>query len=119
MSGYARRKAGFFSRMSSTSSKHEERPALPQNGAPRPRCTRMPRGGEPGGARPRRDYGAFGVNAARRGSLMKLLSVVLAVGTFTQAAIAGEINCREIESTSGRLACYDARVSAASEEAKP
>ena len=39
---------------------------------------------------------------------MKLLSVVLALGTFTQAAIAGETNCREIESTSGRLACYDA-----------
>ena len=49
---------------------------------------------------------------------MKLLSVVLALGTFTQAAIAGETNCREIESTSGRLACY-CRISAASEEAKP
>ena len=41
---------------------------------------------------------------------MKLLSVVLALGTFTQAAIAGETNCREIESTSGRLACYYAAV---------
>ena len=91
-----------------------------ERGALRPRYTRTPRGGGRGCNRAgtRRDHGAFGVHAAGRGRLMKLLSVVLALGTFTQAAIAGETNCREIESTSGRLACY-CRISAASEEAKP
>ena len=39
---------------------------------------------------------------------MKTLLVVLALGTFAQGAIAGEPDCRAIESTSGRLACYDA-----------
>jgi len=91
-----------------------------ERGALRPRYTRTPRGGGRGGNRAgtRRDHGAFGVHAAGRGRLMKLLSVVLALGTFTQAAIAGEINCREIESTraTGLLRC---RISAASEEAKP
>ena len=39
---------------------------------------------------------------------MKTLLVVLTLGTFAQGAIAGESDCREIEGTSGRLACYDA-----------
>jgi hypothetical protein len=33
---------------------------------------------------------------------------VLALCTLAQGAVAGEPNCRAIESTSGRLACYDA-----------
>ena len=39
---------------------------------------------------------------------MIMLVVALALGTFAQSAIAEEPNCRVIESTSGRLACYDA-----------
>ncbi|BAL76274.1 hypothetical protein [Bradyrhizobium cosmicum] len=39
---------------------------------------------------------------------MKMLIVVLALGTFAQSAVAKEPDCRIIESTSGRLACYDA-----------
>jgi hypothetical protein len=39
---------------------------------------------------------------------MKMLIVALALGTFAQSAVAREPDCRAIESTSGRLACYDA-----------
>ncbi|GMO26282.1 MULTISPECIES: type VI secretion system-associated protein TagO [Bradyrhizobium] len=39
---------------------------------------------------------------------MKMLIVALALGTFAQSAAAREPDCRAIESTSGRLACYDA-----------
>ena len=39
---------------------------------------------------------------------MKVLIVALALGTFVQSAVAKELDCRAIESTSGRLACYDA-----------
>jgi hypothetical protein len=39
---------------------------------------------------------------------MKVLVVALALGTFVQSAVAKELDCRAIESTSGRLACYDA-----------
>lgn len=39
---------------------------------------------------------------------MKMLIVALALGTFVQSAVAKESDCRAIESTSGRLACYDA-----------
>jgi hypothetical protein len=39
---------------------------------------------------------------------MKTLLVALALGTFAQSAIAREPDCRAIESTSARLACYDA-----------
>ena len=38
---------------------------------------------------------------------MKVLVVALALGTFVQSAVAKELDCRAIESTSGRLACYD------------
>jgi hypothetical protein len=71
---------------------------------------RMPRGESErrGNRRVRGDRGTFVVNAARKGTWMKTLFVVLALGTFAQGAIAGELDCRAIESTSGRLACYDA-----------
>ena len=39
---------------------------------------------------------------------MKILIVALALGTFVQSAVAKEPDCRAIENTSGRLACYDA-----------
>jgi hypothetical protein len=39
---------------------------------------------------------------------MKILIVALALGAFVQSAVAKEPDCRAIESTSGRLACYDA-----------
>ena len=39
---------------------------------------------------------------------MKILIVALALGAFAQSALAKEPDCRAIESTSGRLACYDA-----------
>ena len=48
------------------------------------------------------------MNAARKGARMKTLLIALALGTFAQGAIAGESDCRAIEGTSGRLACYDA-----------
>ena len=38
----------------------------------------------------------------------KALLVALALGTFAQGAFAGEPECRAIEGTVGRLACYDA-----------
>ncbi|TPQ34896.1 hypothetical protein C2U70_16260 [Bradyrhizobium guangdongense] len=38
----------------------------------------------------------------------KTLLVAFALGTFTQSAGAGEPDCRTIEGTTGRLACYDA-----------
>jgi hypothetical protein len=39
---------------------------------------------------------------------MKMFLVVFALCTLAQDALAGELDCRTIESTSGRLACYDA-----------
>ncbi|AWM08042.1 type VI secretion system-associated protein TagO [Bradyrhizobium symbiodeficiens] len=39
---------------------------------------------------------------------MRTLLVALALGTFAQGALAAESDCRAIESSSGRLACYDA-----------
>jgi hypothetical protein len=39
---------------------------------------------------------------------MKILMVALALGAFMQSVVAKEPDCRAIESTSGRLACYDA-----------
>ncbi len=50
----------------------------------------------------------FGVSAARKGACMTTLLVALMPGTSAQGAAAGEPDCRAIESTSGRLACYDA-----------
>ncbi|WP_275195324.1 hypothetical protein [Bradyrhizobium sp. CSA207] len=46
--------------------------------------------------------------AAWKNVCMKPLLAALVLGTFAQGAIAGESDCRAIESTSGRLACYDA-----------
>jgi type VI secretion system (T6SS) VasI/EvfG family protein len=39
---------------------------------------------------------------------MKKIFAVLAFCTFTQSALAAGPSCRAIESTSARLACYDA-----------
>lgn len=39
---------------------------------------------------------------------MKMLILALALGAFAQNALAAEPNCRAIESTDSRLACYDA-----------
>lgn len=39
---------------------------------------------------------------------MRTLLVALALGTFAQGALAAESGCRAIESSIGRLACYDA-----------
>jgi hypothetical protein len=39
---------------------------------------------------------------------MKIALAVLALCACTQSALAAGPNCRAIESTSGRLACYDA-----------
>ncbi|WP_321576382.1 type VI secretion system-associated protein TagO [Bradyrhizobium barranii] len=47
-------------------------------------------------------------SSARNDTRMKMLIVALALGTFVQSAVAKEPDCRAIESTSGRLACYDA-----------
>lgn len=50
----------------------------------------------------------MGVNVARKGTWIKTLLVAFALGAFAQGALAAELDCRTIESTSGRLACYDA-----------
>jgi hypothetical protein len=39
---------------------------------------------------------------------MKTLGLAVAFGIFAQGALAAEPNCRAIESTGSRLACYDA-----------
>jgi hypothetical protein len=44
----------------------------------------------------------------RKDNSMKILVVALSLGAFMQSAVAKEPDCRAIESTSGRLACYDA-----------
>ena len=46
--------------------------------------------------------------SAKKDNAMKILIVALAFGAFVQSAVAKEPDCRAIESTSGRLACYDA-----------
>jgi hypothetical protein len=46
--------------------------------------------------------------APKREHWMKLALVVLTLCACTQGALAAGPNCRAIESTSGRLACYDA-----------
>jgi hypothetical protein len=49
-----------------------------------------------------------GQNVARKGTRMKIAFAVLTLCTFAQGALAMGPDCRAIESTSGRLACYDA-----------
>jgi hypothetical protein len=44
----------------------------------------------------------------RKGNQMKKTLAILALCAFTQSAFAKGPDCRAIESTSGRLACYDA-----------
>lgn len=48
------------------------------------------------------------VTVARKGTWKKTLPVAFALGAFDQGALAAEPDCRTIESTGGRLACYDA-----------
>jgi hypothetical protein len=50
----------------------------------------------------------IGVNVARKGTWIKTFRVAFALGAFAQGALAAETDCRRIESTGGRLACYDA-----------
>jgi hypothetical protein len=50
----------------------------------------------------------FSMNVARKGTWMKTLLVIFALGASAQAALAAEPNCRAIESTGARLSCYDA-----------
>ncbi|WP_234685820.1 type VI secretion system-associated protein TagO [Bradyrhizobium monzae] len=40
--------------------------------------------------------------------MMKMSLAVFVLCTFAQNALARELDCRAIENTSGRLACYDA-----------
>ena len=48
-------------------------------------------------------------NVARTGNQMKTtLALLLALCAFTHSAFAKGPECRAIENTSGRLACYDA-----------
>lgn len=44
----------------------------------------------------------------RRAPLVALMLGTLILGTLSQGAVAAGPDCRAIESTSGRLACYDA-----------
>ena len=50
----------------------------------------------------------FSMKIARIGTSMKSLLVISALGAFVPGALAAEPNCRMIESTVPRLACYDA-----------
>ena len=47
------------------------------------------------------------MKTARSGTWMKTLLMASVLGAFAQAALAVEPNCRAIESTGARLACYD------------
>jgi hypothetical protein len=48
------------------------------------------------------------VMSPAKGNQMKMTFAVLALCAFAQGALAAGPDCRAIESTSGRLACYDA-----------
>jgi Type VI secretion system VasI, EvfG, VC_A0118 len=50
----------------------------------------------------------FSMSIARTGAWTIVLLLTLALGVSAQAATAAEPNCRAIESTAARLACYDA-----------
>jgi hypothetical protein len=47
-------------------------------------------------------------DVTRKGNQMKMTFALLAVCAFAQGALAAAPDCRAIESTIGRLACYDA-----------
>jgi hypothetical protein len=52
--------------------------------------------------------GLFSMKMARTGTWTTTLFLVTALGVLGQAAFAAEPNCRAIETTAARLACYDA-----------
>jgi hypothetical protein len=54
------------------------------------------------------DCGHAAGDVTRKGNQMKMTFAVLALCAFAQGALAAAPDCRAIESTSGRLACYDA-----------
>jgi len=54
------------------------------------------------------DCGQASGNVARKGNQMKITLAILALCAGAQSALAAGPDCRAIESTSGRLACYDA-----------
>jgi hypothetical protein len=54
------------------------------------------------------DCGWAAGNVARKGNQMKTTFALLVLCAFAQSAFAKGPECRAIESTSGRLACYDA-----------
>jgi hypothetical protein len=64
----------------------------------------------PIGARPanRNGKGMFSMKMARTGARTMTLFLVTAFGVLAQAAFAAEPNCRAVETTAARLACYDA-----------
>ena len=47
-------------------------------------------------------------DTTRKGNRMKITLALLMLGACAQGALAAGPECRTIESTSGRLACYDA-----------
>jgi hypothetical protein len=50
----------------------------------------------------------FSMRIARIGAWIKALLVISALDAFAPSVLAAEPNCRTIESTGQRLACYDA-----------
>src|SRR6266566_1782126 len=56
----------------------------------------------------KKSHPALGKDATRKGNRMKKTLAVLALCTLAQSAFAIGPDCSAIESTSGRLACYDA-----------
>ena len=54
------------------------------------------------------DRGYAAGHIARKGNRMKTTLAIFALCAFAQSALAAGPECRAIESTSARLACYDA-----------
>ena len=62
----------------------------------------------PLGPENRNSDGMLSMKIARIATRVKSLLLISALGAFVPAALAAEPNCRLIESTGQRLACYDA-----------
>jgi hypothetical protein len=62
----------------------------------------------PLGPENRNSDGMLSMKVARIATRMKSLLLISALGAFAPATLAAEPNCRAIESTGPRLACYDA-----------
>lgn len=65
------------------------------------------------------DGGDPAADTAGRGIQVKIIFALLALGASAHSALAAPPDCGAIESTSGRLACYDAANPPRAEKPKP